>query len=60
MNKNPNKFYLRLSNLGIQAGRVVTVEDYRTRLLRPLLNLMNQHERHYTATKDAVLHAAKL
>lgn len=60
MNEDPNEFYLRLSNLGIQAGRVVTVEDYRTRLLRPLLNLMNQHERQYTSTKDVVLHAAKL
>ena len=60
MNEDPNEFFLRLSNLGIQAGRIVTVEDYRTRLLRPLLNLMNQHERHYSATKDAVLHAAKL
>ena len=60
MNEDPNEFYLRLSNLGIQAGRVVTVEDYRTRLLRPLLNLMNQHERHYATTKEAVIHAAKL
>ena len=41
MNEDPNEFYLRLSNLGIQAGLVVTVEDYRTRLLRPFLNLMN-------------------
>jgi hypothetical protein len=60
MNKDPNEFYLQLSNLGIQAGCIVTVEDYRTRLLRPLFNLMNQHERHYTAMKDAVLHATKL
>ena len=60
MNEDPNEFYLRLSNLGIQAGRVVTVEDYRTRLLRPFLNLMNQHERHYTTTKDIVIHAARL
>jgi hypothetical protein len=60
INEDPNEFYLRLSNLGIQAGRVVTIEDYRTRLLRPLLNLMNQHERHYTSTKDIVIHAAKL
>ena len=60
MNENPNEFYLRLSNLRIQAGCVVTVEDYRTRLLRPFLNLMNQHERHYTTTKDIVIHAARL
>lgn len=60
MNEDPHEFYLRLSNLGIQAGRVVTVEDYRTRLLRPFLNLMNQHERHYATTKDIVNHAAKL
>jgi hypothetical protein len=44
MNEDLNEFYLQLSNLVIQAGCVVTVEDYRTRLLRPFLNLMNQNE----------------
>ena len=59
MNKDLNKFYLRLSILGIQAGRIVTVENYHTRLLRPFLNLMNQHERHYITMKDIVIHATK-
>ena len=49
-----------LSNLGIQAGHVITVEDYHTRLLRPLLDLMNVQDQLYTSMKDIVVHAAKL
>ena len=58
--EDPNQFYLRLFNLGIQSGRTVTTEDYRTRLLRPLQNLMDQHDREYPAIQDAVTHAGKL
>jgi hypothetical protein len=60
LNEDPNEFYLRFSNLGIQAGRTVTIDDYRTRLLAPLRNLLGQFEQPYNATRDIVIHAAKL
>lgn len=58
--EDPNQFYLRLFNLGIQSDRIVTTDDYRTRLLKPLQNLMDQHDREYPAIQDAVTHAGKL
>src|SRR5204863_1693534 len=58
--EDPNQFYLRLFNLGIQSGRTVITEDYRTRLLKPLQNLMDQHDREYPTIQDAVTHAGKL
>src|SRR5436190_18006229 len=58
--EDPNQFYLQLFNLGIQSGRTVTTEDYRTRLLKPLQNLMDQHDREYLTIQDAVTHAGKL
>jgi hypothetical protein len=60
VNEDPNQFYLRLMNLGIQSGRTIDVDDYRTRLVRPLLNLLNQHDRHYPTVQDAVAHAGRL
>jgi len=60
INEDPNEFYLRFSNLGIQAGRTVTIDDYRTRLLTPLRNLLGQLEQPYTTTRDIVIHAARL
>src|SRR5436190_18947749 len=36
--EDPNQFYLRLFNLGIQSGCTVITEDYCTRLLKPLQN----------------------
>ena len=60
LNEDPNEFYLRFSNLGIQAGRTVTIDDYRTRLLTPLRNLLGQLEQPYTTIRDIVIHAAKL
>jgi len=60
INEDPNQFYIQLFNLGIQSGRTVTIEDYRTRLLRPLRNLMDQHDREYTTVTDVVTHAGKL
>jgi hypothetical protein len=58
--EDPNQFYIRLFNLGIQSGRTVTMDDYRTRLLRPLRALIDQHDRDYSAIKDCVTHAGKL
>jgi hypothetical protein len=60
LKEDPNQFYLRLFNLGIQSGRTVFTEDYRTRLLKPLQNLMDQHDRDYPTVQDAVTHAGKL
>jgi hypothetical protein len=58
--EDPNQFYLRLFNLGIQSGRSVDVEDYRTRLVKPLQNLINQHDRAYPTVQDIVAHAGRL
>ena len=60
VNEDPNQFYLRLFNLGIQSGRAVNIEDYRTRLVRPLQNVINQQDRAYTTVQDAVAHAGRL
>jgi hypothetical protein len=60
LKEDPNQFYLRLFNLGIQSGRTLSTEDYRTRLLKPLQNLMDQHDREYPTIQDAVTHAGKL
>jgi hypothetical protein len=59
-NEDPNQFYLRLFNLGIQSGRSVDVEDYRTRLVKPLQNLINQQDHVYPTVQDAVAHAGRL
>ena len=58
--EDPNQFFLRLFNLGIQAGRSVDIEEYRTRLVRPLQTLVNQHDRAYPAVQDIVAHAGRL
>jgi hypothetical protein len=58
--EDPNQFYLRLFNLGIQSSRPVNIEDYRTRLVRPLQNLINQHDRVYSTVQDIVAHAGRL
>lgn len=60
INEDPNQFYIRLFNLGMQSDRTVTIEDYRTRLFKPLRNLMDQHDREYLAVKDVVAHAGRL
>jgi hypothetical protein len=60
LKEDPNQFYIRLFNLGIQSGRTVSTEDYRTRLLKPLQNLMDQHDREYSIIQEAVTHAGKL
>jgi hypothetical protein len=60
LKEDPNQFYIRLFNLGIQSERTVTTEDYRTRLLKPLQNLMDQHDREYPTIQDAVTHAGRL
>ena len=60
LKEDPNQFYLRLFNLEIQSGRTVSTEDYRTRLLKPLQNLMDQHDREYPTIQHAVTHAGKL
>src|SRR5947207_6833880 len=58
--EDPNQFYLQLFNLGIQSGHTVITKDYRTQLLKPLQNLMDQHDREYPTIQDAVAHAGKL
>ena len=57
--EDPNQFYLRLLNLGIQSDRPVHIQDYRTRLVKPLLTLINQQDRTYTRVQDLVGHAGR-
>ena len=58
--EDPNQFYLRLFNLGIQSGRRVDTEDFITRLVQPLQDLIGQHDRTYPTIQDAVAHAGRL
>src|SRR5205814_6312303 len=44
----------------IPSGCTITTEDYCTQLLKPLQNLMDQHDHEYPAIQDAVTHAGKL
>jgi hypothetical protein len=60
VSKDPNQFYLQLSNLGIQSDHTISIDDYWTCLVKPLLNLLNQHNRHYPTIQDAVAHAGRL
>src|SRR5216117_277092 len=60
LKEDPNQFYLRLFNLEIQSGHTVFMKDYRTRLLKPLQNLMNQHDCEYLIIQHAVTHAGQL
>jgi len=48
VDENPHQFYNRLYNLGMQSGRTISIEDYRTRLVKPLQNLIHQHNRNRT------------
>lgn len=58
--KNLNQFYLQLFNLEIQSECFVITENYWTRLLKSLQNLMNQHDHTYFTIQNAVTHAGKL
>ncbi len=58
--EDPNEFYIRLFNLGVQSKQEVTVEGYKTRLVGPLLNLLNRSDRTYKTVQDVVTHAARL
>ena len=55
-----NQFYLRLFNLKIQSEYIISTENYCTRLLKLLQNLMNQHDHKYSIIQHAVTHADKL
>jgi hypothetical protein len=59
-NEDPNQFYLRLFNLGIQSNRKVDTEDYRTRLIKPLQTLIDQQDRTYLSIQAIVAHAGRL
>ena len=58
--EDPNQFYIRLFNLGIQSGRTIDIADYRTRLLKPLKNLVIQHNEDYPSVRDLVTYATRL
>ena len=60
LSEDPNQFYIRLFNLGIQSGRTVDTEDYRTRLVSPLLKLIEQQDRTYHTIQDLIAHAGRL
>jgi hypothetical protein len=58
--EDPNEFYIRLSQLGIQSGRKVTVEGYRNRLIKPLKKLINRQGRTYLTLQDIISEAGRL
>jgi hypothetical protein len=60
VSEDPNQFYLRLFNLGIQSSRSFDAEDYRTRLVKPLQNILDQQDRTYLTVQDLVAHAGRL
>src|SRR5438034_9733006 len=60
LKKDLNQFYLRLFNLGIQSRHAISMKDYCTRLLKPLQNLMNQHDCEYLTIQNVIIHAGKL
>jgi hypothetical protein len=57
--EDPNEFYLRLLNLAVQAGRSLAIDDYRTRLVPPLQNLLDMQELTYQTVEDVVAHAGR-
>ena len=60
LSEDLNQFYLRLLNLGVQSGRTVNIQEYRTRLVMPLQTLINQQDHQYQEVQDIVNHARKL
>ena len=60
LTEDPNQFYLRLLNMGIQAGRTVNIEEYRTRLVMPLQIRLDEQERSYATVQDIAAHAGRL
>ena len=60
LKKDLNQFYLRLFNLEIQFRHAIFTEDYQTRFLKLLQNLMNQHDHEYFIIQNVVAHAGKL
>ena len=60
LKKDSNQFYLKFFNLEIQSECIIFTENYHTRLLKLLQNLMNQHDHKYSIIQHAVTHADKL
>ena len=60
LKKDLNQSYLRLFNLEIQSECAIFTEDYHTRLLKSLQNLMNQHDCEYFTIQNVIAHAGKL
>jgi len=60
VNEDFNQFYFHLFNLGIQSGRFINIEDYRTRLVKPLQNIIIQQDCIYLTAQDLIAHAGRL
>ena len=46
--------------MGIQAGRTVDVEEYRTRLVMPLQNRIDLQDRSYSTVQEVIAYALKI
>ena len=46
--------------MGIQAGRIVNIEEYRTRLVMLLQICLDEQERSYATVQDIAAHAGRL
>ena len=60
LKKDFNQFYFRFFNLEIQSEHIIFTENYHTRLLKSLQNLMNQHDCEYSIIQHVITHADKL
>ena len=59
VNKNSNQFHLHLFNLEIQSEHTVSIENYKTHLIRSLQNVIIQQNHMYSTVQDLVIHADK-
>ena len=55
----PNHFtvYFKLFNLEIQFEYIISTENYHTKLLKLLQNLINQHDYKYFIIQNVIIHA---
>ena len=60
LKKNFNQFYFKFFNLKIQSEHIISTENYCTRFLKSLQNLINQYDHEYSIIQHAVIYADKL
>ena len=59
MNEDSNQFHFCLFNLEIQFKHIVSIENYKTHLIKSLQNVIIQQDCMYSTVQDLVTHADK-